>query len=58
MLADSTEKAMLIASLGVLSNDDIMLAMQAPGVLHLEDYTDLDRLRAFAKRWGTRHTSC
>lgn len=49
MLADDAERARLIRSLGVLTNDDIMLALEAPGVLYLEDYTDLEILRAWAK---------
>lgn len=52
MLADSEERTRLIKSLAVLSNEDIMLAMEAPGVLYLEDYTDLEILRAWAKVLG------
>jgi hypothetical protein len=48
MLADTDERTRLIKSLGALSNEDIMLAMEAPGVLYLEDYTDLETLRAWA----------
>jgi len=49
MLADTDERTRLIKSLGALSNEDIMLAMDVPGVLYLEDYTDLEILRAWAK---------
>jgi predicted ATPase len=49
LLADTDERALLIKSLGALSNEDIMLALDAPGVLYLEDYTDLEILRAWAK---------
>jgi hypothetical protein len=49
MLANDAERAALIESLRVLSNDDIMRALQAPGVLYLEGHTDLEILRAFAK---------
>lgn len=49
MLADSAEREALITSLRVLSNDDIMRALQAPGVLYLEGHTDLEILRAFAR---------
>ena len=49
MLADTDERTRLIKSLGTLSNEDIMLAMDVPGVLYLEDYTDLEILRAWAK---------
>lgn len=52
MLADTDERTRLIASLGALSNEDIMLALDAPGVLYLEDYTDLETLRAWAKVLG------
>jgi hypothetical protein len=49
MLADNAEREALIESLRVLSHDDIMRALQAPGVLYLEGHTDLEILRAFAK---------
>lgn len=49
MLADNAERAALIASLRVLSNDDIMRALQAPGALYLEGHTDLEILRSFAR---------
>lgn len=49
MLADDGEREALIRSLRVLSNDDIMRAMQAPGVLYLEGHTDLAILQAFAR---------
>src|SRR5206468_6128951 len=39
LLADTDERALLIRSLGVLSHEDIMLALEGPGVLYLEDYT-------------------
>ncbi len=48
MLADTQERRSLMRALGVLSNEDIMLALDAPGVLYLEDYTDLQILRAWA----------
>jgi len=47
-LADTVDRARLIKSLSALTNSDIMLAMDAPGVLYTEDYTDLDILRAWA----------
>lgn len=49
MIATGEEKAALRDSLRVLSNDDIMKALQAPGVLYLEGHTDLEILRAFAR---------
>lgn len=49
MLADDEQRRTLIESLRVLSNDDIMMALEAPGVLYLEGHTDLEILRAFAR---------
>ena len=49
MLADNNERRSLINALGVLSHEDVMLAMSVPGVLYLEDYTDLQILRAWAR---------
>ncbi len=49
MLADDQQRLILIQSLRVLSNDDIMRALEAPGVLYLEGHTDLEILRAFAR---------
>jgi len=49
MLATSEERRRLMKSLAILSNVDIMLAEDAPGILYLEDYTDLDLLRTWAK---------
>lgn len=43
------ERRALVRSLGALTNEDILLAKQTPGVLYLEDYTDLQILRAWAK---------
>ena len=48
-LADNAEKRVLVRSLGALSNTDIMLAREAPGILYTEDYTDLDILREWAQ---------
>ncbi|HEX6901956.1 MAG TPA: AAA family ATPase [Thermoanaerobaculia bacterium] len=49
LLTDAVERKKLIRSLSVLSNTDVMLAQSAPGILYLEDYTDLEILRAWAK---------
>ncbi|MEQ1907924.1 MAG: AAA family ATPase [Vicinamibacterales bacterium] len=49
MIADTQQRELLIESLRVLSNDDIMRALPAPGVLYLEGHTDLEILRAFAR---------
>lgn len=54
MLADDQQRETLIKSLRVLSNDDIMRALQAPGILYLEGHTDLEILRAFARVLGHR----
>ena len=43
------EQARLIASLRVLTNTDIMLGTEAPGVLYVEGYTDLEILREWAR---------
>ena len=49
ILADTMERTRLVKSLGILSHTDIMQALEAPGVLYLEDYTDLEILLQFAK---------
>ena len=47
-IADNAERSRLISSLRVLSNVDVMQAQSVRGVLYVEDYTDLDILRAWA----------
>lgn len=49
MAADATERSRLVAALGVLSNLDLMRAPHCRGVLYVEDYTDRDLLRAWAR---------
>jgi hypothetical protein len=49
MLADSEERTQLIRSLGVLSNNDIVIAQHAPGILYVEGHTDIDILREWAR---------
>lgn len=49
LLASTAERRSLIQALGALTNEDILLAEEAPGVLYLEDYTDLLTLRAWAE---------
>jgi ABC-type cobalamin/Fe3+-siderophores transport system ATPase subunit len=49
LLATTAERTQLIKALKILSNVDIMLALQAPGVFYTEDYTDLDILREWAR---------
>jgi hypothetical protein len=49
MLADTDERAVLIRSLKALTNEGVMRAIDAPGVLYVDDYTDLDVLREWAR---------
>jgi DNA polymerase III delta prime subunit len=49
MLANTEERARLVESLKILSHTDIMLALDAPGVLYVEGHTDLDILREWAR---------
>ena len=53
-IADNVERNRLVSSLRVLSNADVMQALDARGILYLEDYTDIDVLRAWAVRLGHR----
>lgn len=53
-VADNPERNRLISSLRVLSNADVMQALEVRGVLYLEDYTDIDILRAWAARLSHR----
>jgi len=43
------ERQRAASALGILSHADIMLALETPGVLYLEDYTDLNILREWAR---------
>jgi predicted ATPase len=52
MVADTEERARLVDSLKILSHTDAMLALVAPGVLYLENYTDLAILREWARILG------
>ena len=47
-VADSEERNRLITSLRALSNTDVMQALEVRGVLYVEDYTDINILRAWA----------
>ena len=47
-VADNNERSRLISSLRVLSNADVMQAMGVRGILYVEDYTDVNILRAWA----------
>ncbi len=53
-VADTNERNQLILSLRALSNTDIMTAHGTKGILYVEDYTDLDILRAWATQLGHR----
>jgi predicted ATPase len=48
MVSDTKERSNLILSLSVLSNADIMLAMDCPGILYTEGHTDIAILREWA----------
>ena len=54
MVADNEERSRLITSLRVLSNADVVQAMGVRGVLYVEDYTDINILRAWAATIGHR----
>jgi hypothetical protein len=49
MLADTEERALLGRGLGFLTNTDIVLAQDAPGILYVEGHTDLEILREWAR---------
>ena len=50
MVADNEERSRLISSLRVLGNADVMQVLGVRGVLYVEDYTDINILRAWAAR--------
>lgn len=52
LLASNDERAKLVGGLSGLSHSDLMLADAAQGVLYVEDYTDIELLREFAKVLG------
>ena len=54
MIADTRERSRLISSLRVLSNADVMQVVGTRGILYVEDYTDIDILRAWAAVLGHR----
>src|SRR4030043_145213 len=47
-VADNKERASLIRSLSILSNVDIVMAQDAPGILYVEGHTDIAILREWA----------
>jgi predicted ATPase len=53
-LAEDAEKSRLVKSMRILSNTDIMLALDAEGILYVEGRTDLEILRAWAKALNHR----
>ena len=48
-LVDTAERARLAGSLAILTQTDVMLALDARGILYLEGHTDLDCLREWAR---------
>ncbi len=48
-VTDEAEQRRLSESLRILTNTDIMLAMNAPGILYVEGHTDINLLREWAK---------
>lgn len=56
MVTDSEERSRLVSSLRVLSNSDVMQALGVCGILYVEDYTDINILRAWAATLEHRAT--
>ena len=54
MVTDSDEQSRLISSLRVLSNTDVMQALEVRGILYVEDYTDINILRSWGSTLGHR----
>jgi hypothetical protein len=48
-IADNKERASLMQSLSILSNVDIVMAQDAPGILYVEGHTDIGILREWAR---------
>ena len=57
MVTDNEERSRLISSLRVLSNADVMQALGVRGILYVEDYTDINTLRVWAKTLNHRAES-
>ena len=49
LVADNQERSRLISSLRVLSNADVTQILAVRGILYVEDYTDINILRAWAE---------
>jgi hypothetical protein len=52
LLSDIAERTRLGSSLGILTQTDVMMALEAPGILYLEGRTDLDNLREWSRILG------
>ncbi|MBM3790591.1 MAG: hypothetical protein FJW35_09615 [Acidobacteria bacterium] len=52
ILMNTVERSRLAESLGILTHTDVMKALQVPGILYAEDYTDIEILREWAKVLG------
>lgn len=52
LLENAVERDRLAGSLGILTHTDIMLAQDAPGILYVEGYTDINLLIEWAKILG------
>ena len=52
LLADEKDAEMAQRAVELLEPEDLVLAPAAPGVLYVEDYTDIALLRAWAERLG------
>jgi len=48
-IADNKERASLMQSLSILSNVDIVMAQDAPGIIYVEGHTDIAILREWAR---------
>lgn len=54
IVADNDERNRLISSLRVLSNTDVIQALDVLGILYVEHFTDMDILRAWATQLDHR----
>ncbi|HRB16293.1 MAG TPA: AAA family ATPase [Nitrospira sp.] len=52
LLESTVERSRLTDSLGILTHTDIMIAQDAPGILYVEGYTDVNLLIEWAKTLG------
>lgn len=49
LLSNKADRTRLVDAMGILTNVDLMVAENAPGVLFIEDYTDVNVLREWAR---------